>query len=48
MLPSSCSKFALPRRPDVQFRCDIDFDPFRFMEDNNKTYCPPAPAPSRR
>ncbi|EIN06518.1 alpha-1,2-mannosyltransferase [Punctularia strigosozonata HHB-11173 SS5] len=25
-------------RPDVHFHCDIDFDPFRFMEDNNKTY----------
>ena len=24
--------------PDVHFRCDIDFDPFLFMEDHNKTY----------
>lgn len=24
--------------PDVHFRCDIDFDPFLFMQDNNKTY----------
>jgi hypothetical protein len=25
-------------RPDVEFFCDIEFDPFLFMEDNNKTY----------
>jgi hypothetical protein len=34
MLPSvlmSC-------RPDVHFHCDIEFDPFLFMQDNNKTY----------
>ncbi|KAI0681663.1 nucleotide-diphospho-sugar transferase, partial [Cerioporus squamosus] len=24
--------------PDVHFHCDIDFDPFLFMEDHNKTY----------
>lgn len=24
--------------PDVHFHCDIDFDPFRYMEDNNKIY----------
>jgi len=24
--------------PDVHFHCDISFDPFIFMEDNNKTY----------
>ena len=24
--------------PDVHFRCDIDFDPFRYMEDNGKVY----------
>ncbi|KAF9467497.1 glycosyltransferase family 15 protein [Collybia nuda] len=24
--------------PDVNFHCDIDFDPFTFMEDNNKVY----------
>jgi len=26
-------------RPDVHFHCDINKDPFLFMEDNNKTYC---------
>lgn len=25
-------------RPDVYFHCDIDFDPFLYMEDNNKVY----------
>lgn len=25
-------------RPDVHFHCDIDFDPFLYMEDHNKTY----------
>jgi len=24
--------------PDVKFFCDIDYDPFLFMQDNNKTY----------
>ncbi|KAI0824385.1 glycosyltransferase family 15 protein [Trametes gibbosa] len=24
--------------PDVHFRCDIDFDPFLYMQDHNKTY----------
>ncbi|KAH9847748.1 glycosyltransferase family 15 protein [Lenzites betulinus] len=24
--------------PDVHFRCDVDFDPFLYMEDHNKTY----------
>ncbi|KAL1936904.1 hypothetical protein VTO73DRAFT_4551 [Trametes versicolor] len=24
--------------PDVHFHCDIDFDPFLYMEDHNKTY----------
>ncbi|KAH8105096.1 glycosyltransferase family 15 protein [Cristinia sonorae] len=24
--------------PDVHFHCDIDFDPFKYMEDNNKVY----------
>ncbi|KAF8526872.1 glycosyltransferase family 15 protein [Hysterangium stoloniferum] len=24
--------------PDVDFYCDIDYDPFLYMEDNNKTY----------
>lgn len=26
-------------RPDVHFHCDINKDPFLFMEENNKTYC---------
>jgi alpha 1,2-mannosyltransferase len=26
-------------RPDVHFHCDIHYDPFVFMENNNKTYC---------
>ena len=25
--------------PDVHFHCDIDFDPFVYMEDNDKVYC---------
>jgi alpha 1,2-mannosyltransferase len=25
-------------RPDVHYHCDIDFDPFLFMQDSNKTY----------
>lgn len=25
--------------PDVHFHCNIDFDPFLYMEDNNKVYC---------
>ncbi len=25
-------------RPDVTFFCDIDYDPFLFMQDNNKMY----------
>lgn len=25
-------------RPDVHFHCDVDFDPFLYMEDNNKVY----------
>ncbi|KAH9917521.1 glycosyl transferase [Fomitopsis serialis] len=24
--------------PDVHFRCDVSFDPFRYMEDHNKVY----------
>ncbi|KAL1941091.1 hypothetical protein VTO73DRAFT_7727 [Trametes versicolor] len=28
--------------PDVHFHCDIDFDPFLYMEDHNKTYGPSA------
>ncbi|KAI0354535.1 glycosyltransferase family 15 protein [Trametes cingulata] len=24
--------------PDVHFHCDVDFDPFLYMEDHNKTY----------
>lgn len=27
------------RRPDVHFHCDINLDPFMFMEEHNKTYC---------
>jgi alpha 1,2-mannosyltransferase len=25
-------------RPDVDYTCDIQFDPFIYMRDNNKTY----------
>jgi len=25
-------------RPNVHFYCDLDFDPFVFMEQNKKTY----------
>ena len=25
--------------PDVHFHCDVNYDPFLFMEDHNKTYC---------
>ncbi len=33
--------------PDVHFHCDIDFDPFLFMEDHNKTYgASPSPLAS--
>ena len=24
--------------PDVHFHCDVNFDPFLYMEDHNKTY----------
>ena len=24
--------------PDVQFHCDLDFDPFVYMQENNKVY----------
>jgi hypothetical protein len=27
-----------PARPDVDFTCDIQFDPFLYMQDHNKTY----------
>lgn len=26
------------RRPGVKFYCDIDFDPFLYMQDNEKVY----------
>lgn len=25
-------------RPDVRYFCDLDYDPFLFMEDSNKVY----------
>lgn len=25
-------------RPDVHFHCDVNFDPFLYMQSNNKTY----------
>ena len=25
-------------RPDVHFHCDTSYDPFLYMEDNNKVY----------
>lgn len=25
-------------RPDVEFNCGLNYDPFIFMEDNNKVY----------
>jgi Glycolipid 2-alpha-mannosyltransferase len=28
----------VPLRPDVTFYCDLDFDPFLFMQDNDKVY----------
>ena len=30
-------------RPDVHFHCDVDYDPFLYMEDHNKTYGAPNP-----
>ena len=27
-----------PRRPDVKFFCDLDYDPFLIMEDQQKVY----------
>lgn len=27
--------------PDVEYSCDLDFDPFLFMQDNNKKYGTP-------
>ena len=27
-----------PRRPSVKFFCDLDYDPFLFMQDKNKVY----------
>jgi len=26
------------RRPEVRFHCDVNFDPFVYMHENNKTY----------
>ena len=37
LLYSGCSD-TTPRRPGVSFHCDINFDPFLFMQDNNKIY----------
>lgn len=34
LLTSLTSRF----RPDVDFFCDIDYDPFLFMQDNKKVY----------
>ena len=28
----------IPFRPDITFFCDLDFDPFLFMQDNEKVY----------
>jgi hypothetical protein len=35
---SSFSSTLIRNRPDVRFFCDIQFDPFLYMEDYNKTY----------
>jgi hypothetical protein len=32
---------SVPLRPDVTFFCDLDFDPFLFMQDNDKVYGAP-------
>jgi len=28
----------IPLRPDVTFFCDLDFDPFLYMQDHEKVY----------
>lgn len=33
----ACS-LKIPLRPDITFFCDLDFDPFLFMQDNEKVY----------
>ena len=43
---SECSTYSplvnitsyLDSRPDINYRCEIDYDPFLYMQDNNKTY----------
>jgi alpha 1,2-mannosyltransferase len=38
-LPKPCrTKHSPTPRPDVHFHCDLEFDPFLFMQDHNKTY----------
>ena len=39
MMMAFSPDFALFSRPDVHFHCDLDYDPFLFMQDHNKTYC---------
>jgi alpha 1,2-mannosyltransferase len=36
-------RFRLFFRPDVHFHCDVHYDPFLFMQDNNKIYGKPVP-----
>jgi alpha 1,2-mannosyltransferase len=33
-----CAVFTLSIRPDVRFFCDLNFDPFLLMQDQNKVY----------
>lgn len=29
---------SFPHRPDIKFFCDLDYDPFLIMQDQNKVY----------
>jgi len=37
-VPTYLSNLQLQRRPDVKFFCNVHYDPFKFMEQNNKVY----------
>ena len=32
------TRLTIARRPDVKFFCDIDYDPFIYMQENEKVY----------
>ena len=37
-MPTSIAHHAISGRPDVQFFCDLEYDPFLIMQDQNKVY----------